>query len=182
MKKTNLLISITSCLIISQAQAIEPTYDGVDGIRAKVFETNCLACHSSELTGASRNNAPVGADFNTYSVALAHGVPAVNRGVTQANMPPSFSALPALNEEQKQALKNWQALGFPEKELPTIYSSTTEKLSLPHVYFKDANGDISLKWQAEMKLIPNQKNIQFELTQVNEIDAPSAKGTGHTHQ
>ncbi|MCK5829142.1 MAG: hypothetical protein KAH20_02450 [Methylococcales bacterium] len=170
MKKSSLLISLTSCLFISQAQAIQPVYDGPDGIKAKVFETNCLACHSSDLTGDNRKGAPDNSNYDTYSAALAGSTPAVNRGVIQANMPPSSSALPGLDEEQKQALKNWQALGFPEKNLPTIFSSKTGKLSLPQVYFKDAKGDISLKWQADMKLIPNQEKIQFELLEAKEID------------
>jgi hypothetical protein len=179
MKKNNLLVLVLSCLVIGQAQAIEPVYSGDNGIRAKVFATNCLACHSSELTDGNRNGAPIGADFDTYSAALNHGAPAIKRGVTDMDMPPEFSALSKLDDEQKQALKNWQALGFPEKKLPTIYSSTTAKLTLPKIYLKDEKGDITLKWQAEMKLITGSQPLQFELTHVGEADAPS---TRHIHQ
>ena len=72
-------------------------------------------------------------------------------------------------KRQFKALKNWQALGFTEKDLPTIYSSKTTNLSLPKVYLEDDNGDIVLKWKAGMKLIPGSDPIQFELSEVEEI-------------
>lgn len=169
MKRNNLLISIASCLLISQAQAIEPVYDGEDGIRAKVFETNCLGCHSSELAGAARNGAPED-NYDTYIDALAHGDDAIKHGVELMDMPPASSQYAALTEEQKQALQNWEVLGFPEKNLPAIFSSSSQKLELPSVYLKDENGDISLKWDAEMEIVPNSNPLQFELTDVKEID------------
>ncbi|MEE9338842.1 MAG: hypothetical protein V3U87_12250 [Methylococcaceae bacterium] len=173
MKKYTLLISIASCIVISQAQAIEPVYEGEDGIRAMVFETNCLGCHSSELTGVDRNGAPSGSNYDTFSDASTNGGGAVKRGVENMDMPPSSSNSSALDEKQKQALKNWQALGFPEKNLPTIYSSDNTVLSLPRVYLKDGNGDIVLKWKAEMKLIPGSDPLQFELNEAIEIDESS---------
>jgi len=170
MKKNSLLITIASCLVMTQAHAIEPVYDGEDGIRAMVFETNCLGCHSSELTGADRNGAPAGADFDTYSEASEHGEGAVNRGVIAMDMPPA-SVSNALTDMQKQALKNWKALGFPKAVLPTIYSADTAELSLPQVYLKDANGDITLQWKANMKLIPGSDPLEFELLNADEISA-----------
>jgi cytochrome c5 len=171
MKKNSLLITITSCLVMSQAHAIEPVYDGEDGIRAMVFETNCLGCHSSELSGANRNGAPDGADFDTYSEASKNGGGAVSRGVTAMDMPPA-SVSNALTDEQKQALKNWKVLGFPKAVLPTVYSADTAELSLPQVYLKDANGDITLQWKANMKLISGSNPVQFELLNADEISAP----------
>ncbi len=181
MKKNNVLLSIASFLVMSQAQAIEPVYEGKKGIRAKVFETNCLACHSSALTGANRKGAPTGANYDTYDAAIARAAGAVKRGVTDANMPPSSSALPSLTDEQKQALTNWQALGFPKNKLPAVYSANTQELTLPKVYFKDANGDISLKWSAELKLLPNTQPLQFELLKADEIDVSTTVG-GDNHQ
>jgi hypothetical protein len=35
MKKINILTSVALCLIMGQALAIEPVYEGEDGIRAK---------------------------------------------------------------------------------------------------------------------------------------------------
>jgi cytochrome c5 len=171
MKKTSFLITMTaSYLMMHQAQAIEPVYEGENGIRAKVFETNCLACHSSELSGESRNRALIGEDYDTYANAKMNGSSAINSAVEKTGMPPASSSLPELTDEQKQALKNWQILVFPEKKLPTIYSSDSSTLSLPHVYLKDANGDIVLKWDASMKLVPNSSPLQFELIDAKEID------------
>lgn len=169
MNKTSLFTIIASSLIISQALAIEPVYEGEDGIRAKVFVRHCLTCHSSDRTGEERSNAPIGIDFDNYADAVENGVSAITRAVTFMNMPPDFSSLPKLNGEQKQALKNWQALGFPEHNLPPIFSFDSATLHLPKVYLKDENGDIVQKLAAEMALIPNQQAIQFELTDFHEI-------------
>ena len=74
-----------------------------------------------------------------------------------------------MNLEQKQALKNWQALGFPEKELPPIYSSDSTILNLLKVYIKDEHGDIVQKLAVEMLLKSAQPAIQFELTHFEDI-------------
>jgi len=171
MKKINLVTSIASCLFMGQALAIQPVYEGEDGIKAKVFETNCNMCHSSGLTGASRNGAPDEDNYDTFADAKAHGGDAVEEAVVKMDMPPVASDAPQLTDEQKLALKNWQALGFPEKELPVIYSPDTTELSLPQVYLKDENGEMSLKWKAGMKLIPGSDPLKFEVTEVEEIDA-----------
>jgi len=180
MNKTSLLTIIASSFVISNAFAIEPVYEGENGIRAKVFASNCLACHSSGNSGEARNNAPTGVDFDNYTDAVTSGDKAVARGVTLMNMPPSFSPLSTLDDEQKQALKNWQALGFPEHSLPPIFSFSTATLDLPKVYLKDTNGDIVQKISAEMALVPNQQDIQFKLTDFHEID--ESEGEEHVHQ
>ena len=149
------------------------------GIRAKIFEGQCLACHSSEKTGAERRNAPIGIDYDTYSVAVASGASAVTRAVTMVNMPPDFSPLPKLDEAQTQALKNWEALGFPEHSLPPIYSSETTLLTLPKVYIKDVKGDIVQKLTAELAIIPNQETIQFELTEFAEVTGSNEHDHNH---
>lgn len=181
MKTLPLLGMIGSAFFMAQALAIEPVYEGDDGIREQVFESNCLACHSSDLSGSARNGAPNGSDYDTYQAAVNNGVPAVNRAVTQGNMPPSSSRLSALNDEQKQALKNWQALGFPEKKLPVIFSTRSSTLKLPAVYIEDEKGDIVAPGlSAKMKLVPNQSTIQFELTETAELAADNAHN--HNHQ
>ncbi|NOQ17157.1 MAG: hypothetical protein GQ581_08865 [Methyloprofundus sp.] len=147
--------------------AIEPVYEGEEGIRTKVFATNCLACHSSELTGGSRNGGPSSVDFDTYAEAVEHGMQAVNRAAMLGNMPPAFGPLSELGDEQKQALKNWQALGFPEKHLPAIY-------------VKDENGDIILEGSAKFELLSNPSQIQFGLTGFQEIEEKS-EPVGHDH-
>lgn len=180
MNKTSLLTIVASSFVISNAFAIEPVYEGEDGIRAKVFARSCLACHSSGNTGGERNGAPTGVDFDNYTDAVTSGDKAVGRGARLMNMPPSFASVPRLDDEQKQALKNWQALGFPEHSLPPVFSFSTSTLQLPKIYLKDANGDIIQKISAEMALIPNQQTIQFELTDFHEID--ESKEQEHVHQ
>lgn len=170
MNKTSLLMTVASSLVIGQAYAIEPVFEGDDGILAQVFTRSCLACHSSERSGAARNNAPAGVDFDNYADAVTSGAKAVGRAVVQMNMPPSFSPAPQLNEEQKQALKNWQALGFPEHSLPPIFSFGSGKLDIQEVYLKDANGDIGDKLKVEMTLLPDPGPIKFELTDFQEIN------------
>ncbi|MDQ7089846.1 MAG: hypothetical protein Q9M50_04280 [Methylococcales bacterium] len=177
MKKIILFIALPFSCFMHQAVAIDPVYEGENGIRAQVFLTNCLACHSSELTVENRNGAPTGADFDTYTTALSRGTAAVNRGVIQMNMPPSFSPLSLLNDEQKQALKNWQALGFPEKTLPTIYSINSAKLSLPTIYLEDEKGDITLKWKAEMTPLLNSAPLAFELTHIENVNTTNSSVT-----
>ncbi|BCG65466.1 MAG: hypothetical protein methR_P3305 [Methyloprofundus sp.] len=179
MQTKNLLVFIASSFVMGQALAIEPVYEGDDGIRAKVFATNCLACHSSELTGGSRNGAPSNVDFDTYAEAVAHGMQAVNRAVMLGNMPPSFSPLPELDDEQKQALKNWQALGFPEKHLPAIFSANTAELVVPAIYVKDANGDIVLGGSVKFELLSNPSQIQFGLTDFQELE--ESEPAEHVH-
>ncbi len=170
MNKIRFLTIIASSFVINNALAIEPVYEGEDGIRARIFARSCLVCHSSENTGEARNNAPVGIDFDNYTDALASGDKAIARAVTFMNMPPSFSSAPRLSEEQKQALANWQALGFPEHNLPAIFSFGSGKLQLPKVYLKEANGDIVQKLSVEMNLLPTQDSIQFELADFHEIE------------
>lgn len=91
--------------------AIEAVYEGNDGIRGKVL-TVCMQCHSTTLSGGSRNGAPSPPNFNTYADAILLGDLAVARAV-EGSMPPQ--GLPRLNAEQKAALLAWQAAGFPER-------------------------------------------------------------------
>jgi len=95
------------------AFAIDPVYEGANGIRAKVFATNCLFCHSSNLTGAARNGAPPSVNWDTFEATIPNASRAIVRAVDQMTMPPSFSGLPVLNEEQKAAMLAWQSAGFP---------------------------------------------------------------------
>ena len=63
--------------------AIEAVYDGENGIRAQVFSSNCLFCHSSELTGSQRNGAPSSVNWDTYDDAVENGDRAIVRAVDQ---------------------------------------------------------------------------------------------------
>lgn len=176
MNTTRLLSIIALSLVsTSQAQAIDPVYEGDDGVLAQVFATNCLNCHSSTLAGASRKGAPIGVNFDTFQAASANSAKAIMRAVTMKNMPPSFSPLPKLNEQQMQALVNWQALDLPDHNLPPIYSIDSTTLQLSKVYVKDEQGEITQKLMVEMALIQGQQPIQFELTHFHTIEESSER-------
>lgn len=164
--KNFLFAILTSALIMGETLAIEPVYEGDDGIKAQVFDTNCLSCHSSELSGGDRNGAPSGVDYDSYATAVTHGGGAVKRGVTDMNMPPASSPKPPLTEEQKMALSNWKALGFPEKTMPPVYSAVPRTLTLPVAYLKDENGEISQKVQAVLTLVGGT----FEITELEDVE------------
>ncbi|NOQ15455.1 MAG: hypothetical protein GQ581_00170 [Methyloprofundus sp.] len=164
-------------LICSHAvMAIDPVYDGDNGIRANVFASNCLACHSSELTGSQRNGAPSNVNWDTYSVALAKADRAVVRAVDRMSMPPSFSGLPTLTQEQKDAMLAWQQAGFPETEVVNIQSNATFDvtdliLTLPVLHVGE------LTYQATFKLIelPNSElGFGFNLESAELTDNTSA--------
>lgn len=99
--------------IAGNAFAIDPVYEGANGIKAKVFATNCLACHASSVTGSARNGAPGSLDFDTYEAAVANAVGAISE-VSGGGMPPSDSGLPLLDGDQTTALLAWQSAGFPK--------------------------------------------------------------------
>ncbi|TRZ66013.1 MAG: hypothetical protein D4S02_07590 [Rhodocyclaceae bacterium] len=91
--------------------AIEPVYDGINGIRNSVL-TVCLQCHSKTLSGSARKDAPVGFNVDTYADAIFWVEEAVAR-VSARTMPPAGNT--PLTSEQRAAMVAWQAAGFPEK-------------------------------------------------------------------
>jgi uncharacterized membrane protein len=70
----------------------------------------CLRCHSAQVMGAARNNAPEGLNFDTYEVFAAVSDEAVLlvRGLV---MPPPNGAGPT--DSQKNQLYAWAACGKP---------------------------------------------------------------------
>jgi len=170
MKYIQALTLLATSVTTANTWAITPTYDGTDGIKAMIFAKNCLACHSSQLTGSNRNGAPTPVNFDTYESAISKGTRAVIRAVQLGNMPPAFSPLSTLTDGQKQALKNWQVLNFPKTDLPTIFTANTAELRIPIVYIKDTTGNISKQGSANFKLLNNNTGaIQFGLTDFTEI-------------
>lgn len=118
--------------------AIDPVYDGENGIRAQVFATNCLFCHSSELTGSQRNGAPSNVNWDTFSAATARGDRAIVRAVNQMSMPPSFSGIPTLNQEQKEAILAWQQADFPRIQTNATFDFSSQILTLPVVSVEES--------------------------------------------
>jgi len=125
--------------------AIDPVYDGDNGIRAQVFATNCLFCHSSELTGSQRNGAPTNVNWDTYSAAAEKGDRAIVRAVEQMGMPPFFSRLPTLNQEQKEAMLAWQQAGFPRIQTNATFDFSNQKLTLPVVNVNELIYSVTLQ-------------------------------------
>jgi hypothetical protein len=108
------LVLSFSLLVAKQTLAIDPVYEGPDGIRTTVFVTNCLACHSSDKVGADRNGAPPEVNFDTYEAAEPNAERAIVRAVDEMTMPPASSGIPMLTEDQKTAMRAWQSAGFPQ--------------------------------------------------------------------
>jgi hypothetical protein len=145
------LILLFSLLITGPAFAIDPVYEGPNGIRANVFATDCLGCHTSHLTGSARNGAPADVNFDTYEATLPNAEHAIVAAVEQRSMPPSTSG-PSLNEEQRTAMLAWQSAGFPKGAITTAGSTDPSfdgtRLRIPVVNVGNQ------KFNATLRLIP----------------------------
>ncbi len=90
--------------VIDCSTATVPTYDQVGAF------TLCSACHNSRFTGAARQGAPRGINYDTYEAAaprtkLTQGV------IADGSMPPGNAfALTAAQEEQ---VYTWYQCGKP---------------------------------------------------------------------
>jgi mono/diheme cytochrome c family protein len=134
----NALTILFLFFITGRAFAINPAYEGTNGIREQVFATNCLVCHSSNLTGTARNGAPPSVNWDTYEATIPNASRAIVRAVDQMTMPPSFSGLPLLNEAQRTAMLAWQNAGFPKTATVVAnYSLDSAILTLPVVNIGD---------------------------------------------
>ena len=152
---------------------IAPVYEGDNGILANIFRQKCLSCHLSTLPAGQRDSAPVGVDFDTFATAKQFGDEIVEHAVELMDMPPSGP----LSDEEKQALLNWKALGFPESTLPALYFSATQALELPEVFIIDENGNISSKVTTGMKLVPPfVAPFRFEIQQLEVVDLEGESG------
>ncbi len=78
------------------------------------LETHCLSCHSKSLTGAARQGATEGVDFDTLSdvrrqAALIDTHAAAGPNATNTEMPPANRPQPTQQEREK--LGQWLACG-----------------------------------------------------------------------
>jgi uncharacterized membrane protein len=71
---------------------------------------SCRGCHSAQVTGAARRNAPPGVDFDTYEIFSALADNAVLL-VENRLMPPPAGEGPT--ESQRNQLFAWAACGKP---------------------------------------------------------------------
>jgi len=79
-------------------------------------ETYCLSCHSQSATGAARQGATVGVDFDTLDevrrqLALIDTHAAAGPNTTNTEMPPAQRPQPTQQEREK--LGQWLACGAP---------------------------------------------------------------------
>ncbi len=75
-----------------------------------ILAANCTRCHSTTLTGAARNGAPVDVNWNTYAAA----VQAAPRGLLRmqaGTMPPTGNRVPAADITKFQ---QWIQAGTPQ--------------------------------------------------------------------
>lgn len=100
------------------------TYD--QNVRPDVFLPHCLGCHSSTKTGAARNGAPAGVNFDTYTLATqgTNETRAVFR-VVAGTMPPAGGLSTALRNE----MQAWQNGGFLESppNLPPVANAGADQ-------------------------------------------------------
>lgn len=153
--------------ITSHAFAIDPAYEGVDGIREKIFAPYCLSCHSSNLADSARNGAPASVNLDTYEAALPNAERSV---VIASDQTPFLNGLPLLNEEQINAMVAWQAAGFPRAATAATYSYESTILTLPVVNVGNQ------KFNAILRLTPlnnSPTGVGFVLERAELITASS---------
>lgn len=80
--------------------------------QVEAFQSVCVNCHSSELSGAARSEAPVGYDFNIYAPAQDEAEE-IAAEVFEGKMPPDGSGY-TLTEAQKTSLYRWALCGTPQ--------------------------------------------------------------------
>lgn len=167
--------AILFLLINQTAFAIDPFYSGTNGIREQVLKPKCLSCHSSDLTGSLREGAPSSVNYDSYDSALNHADRAIVLGIDLMTMPPAFSDITPLNEEQKAAMLAWQQAGFPnEPETQqadnATYDNVSATLSLPVVHVGNQT------FQATLTFFPLPGSAQgfgLELKNANLTDQTS---------
>ncbi len=127
MRKSSLLLILVAlgvvvALVLSCGTGDEPKTNANSGASGSItptwnnfaqgfFQNYCLRCHSSSVTGAARNGAPDGVNFDTYSDVVAESANIRNE-VSTAGMPPT-PPMPTTTEDQ--TLVAWIDAGMPEK-------------------------------------------------------------------
>jgi uncharacterized membrane protein len=87
---------------------VEVVYSSNVATIKPILDTYCIECHSSELSGADRDGAPQGIDFDTYEGAVANAQ-AGNNEIQSGGMPPSGDGLTA---EEKRLFQLWLDTGL----------------------------------------------------------------------
>jgi uncharacterized membrane protein len=71
----------------------------------------CTGCHSTQVSGAARNSAPAGWNFDTYAGA-SHDPTQIVHEVYEGAMPPS--GYPPLTAVEKDQIYAWGLCGAPQ--------------------------------------------------------------------
>ncbi len=77
------------------------------------FESYCLECHSTALTGDARQDAPNSINFDTYSDLTANDLEEVEGEIDGGAMPPEESSAQPTSAEV-ETIVTWLACGAPE--------------------------------------------------------------------
>jgi hypothetical protein len=107
-KTTTLSIAVTA----QQGPAAQTTYTDV---MRDIFVPFCLQCHSSTLSGAARNAAPVGVDFNTFANATFNDNEVRANVRIQAGTMPPTGGLPG---NLRALMQDWAADRFLPNQPP----------------------------------------------------------------
>ena len=75
----------------------------------QILDINCIGCHATYRTGAERNGAPIGVDFNNHDVA-SESAEGANTRIQSGNMPVGGT----LTDEEKSLFQEWIDDGVPE--------------------------------------------------------------------
>ena len=95
-----------------------------------IFVPVCLQCHSSTLSGAARNAAPVGVDFNTFANATSPGPLGPNNvranvRIQEGTMPPT-GGLPGT---LRALMQDWANNGFLPNQAPIANAGPDQLMS-----------------------------------------------------
>ena len=75
------------------------------------LSTNCVACHSSTLSGAQRQGAPSGIDYDSYASASANAAEGLDQ-ISAGFMPPVGGG--SISTDDVTAFSQWVACGTPK--------------------------------------------------------------------
>jgi hypothetical protein len=127
-------IFVAVCLLSAMPVQAVVTYSGTGGVQANIFNSNsvraCTTCHSSARTGASRNGAPVGYDFDTYAGASSSA--AIANTYVQGDSMPYNNAqtmIVPLNGTEKLLLQAWIDGGALNSAAPDVTTSAATGIS-----------------------------------------------------
>ncbi|MCA9694399.1 MAG: hypothetical protein KC636_32785 [Myxococcales bacterium] len=114
--RTPLTLTLIASFLLSAAVACSEDPPAVDCATAEVPNysemtvwNSCIGCHSSELSGDARQNAPDAINFDNYEDAKINAIEAAHE-VVEGEMPPGAP----LGQADQDAINAWAQCGTPE--------------------------------------------------------------------